>query len=232
MDGNPVFECLRNNEILSMIGIQCDFVGNKKNKAVADKVVQELGEEIMCIVPDGETGYITHETLATAVRNTNNRIRENGRSAREIITKTDNFTNELIDVAAGNNLQKSSKSQSAREGPIEVGDIVHIRLPRTHKQPPVLDYFSVRTINHDTRKATLQKYTGNQLGSKKYLVKLNDVYLAKNARQERKNSVSDHEQDGNTKRSSSRPPSSKGSVQSKHSIRHRKSSGRPPVATR
>ena len=44
------------------------------------------------ILPDGQSSSIS--TLATAVKNVNNRIRKYGLSSREILLKRDSFTND------------------------------------------------------------------------------------------------------------------------------------------
>ena len=93
VDNAPGFLPLKNDELLRSIGITVDFgrVKNKNDNPTVDKAIQEIEGEIKRLLPNGQ--LISPGMLATAIRNTNSRIRMNGLSAREVIMKRDIFTN-------------------------------------------------------------------------------------------------------------------------------------------
>ena len=192
VDNAPGFQALKNDELLQSVGIKIDFarVKNKNGNPTADKAIQELEGEIKRIVPEG--GPISPGTLATAIRNTNCRIRMNGLSAREVILKRDNFSNDPINFAdedlktykydkrvQNHHYSELSKSQGANYETdvfFNTGDIVHIKTDGT--KHCARDFYLITSINYDTEEVILQKFYGTQLRSRKYNVKLSNIYLA------------------------------------------------------
>ena len=83
---------------LEKLGI-CLQIGSEKNRnknAIADRAISELHAEINRIDPSG--GPITEVTLAKAVCNMNDRVRNNGLSAREVWTKRDAFSGKQLPI--------------------------------------------------------------------------------------------------------------------------------------
>ena len=83
---------------LDKLGIKLEM-GSEKNKnknAIVDRAIDELHGEINRIDPTG--GKITEVTLAKAVCNCNERVRDSGLSAREIWTKRDQFTGRQLPI--------------------------------------------------------------------------------------------------------------------------------------
>ena len=191
VDNAPGFLPLRSDEFLRNLGILIDLtrIKSKNDNPTVDKAIQELEAETKRLLPEG--GKLCPSTLATAIRNTNTRIRMNGLSAKEVITKRDAYTNEPINFndeylmaykysKRTENHKYSEKSKSkggepAAKAPVSIGDIVHIKMEGSkHK---VRDFYLVMNVDHDLALANLQKFNGNQLRSKVYKVKLSEIYL-------------------------------------------------------
>ena len=97
VDHAPGFKSLQNDKVLRSVGIVLDFgrIKNKNNNPTIDRAVQEVEHEIKCLALSG--GPITPGLLATALGNSNQRIRLNGLSAREILLKRDDCSSNPID---------------------------------------------------------------------------------------------------------------------------------------
>ena len=192
VDDAPGFIALQTDNVLTNFGIQIDL-GRTKNvnkNATADKAVQEIEKEIKRLVPDG--GPITPSTLALAVSNVNSRIRFNGLSAREIGLKRDQYTGEPLSFPDSelaiarqkarernhkySELSKAKGGKPATSANVNKGDLVHIKAEGDKHTSR--DFYLVVNINTDEGGAVLQKFVGNQLRSKKYLVKLTEIYQA------------------------------------------------------
>ena len=192
VDDAPGFIALQTDNVLTNFGIQIDL-GRTKNvnkNATADKAVQEIEKEIKRLVPDG--GPITPSTLALAVSNVNSRIRFNGLSAREIVLKRDQYTGEPLSFPDSelaiarqkarernhkySELSKAKGGKPATSANVNKGDLVHIKAEGDKHTSR--DFYLVVNINTDEGGAVLQKFVGNQLRSKKYLVKLTEIYQA------------------------------------------------------
>ena len=192
VDNASGFVSLKDDRYLKNIGIEIDLsrLKNKNSNPTIDKAVQELEHELKRLLPNGEAA--SPSTLATAVRNINNRIRLYGLSAREIILKRDSITNsELIfsdkDLssfkyakrAENHGYSERSKARgaaSAEEASVVSGDIVHLKADGTKHQ--VRDFYLVMDINAPKKMVTVQKFCGNQLRSKQYHIRLNELYKA------------------------------------------------------
>ena len=177
VDNAPGFMPLENDEILRSVGICLDSgrVKNKNKNPTVDKAVQELEGELKRLLPDG--GKSSTSTLATAVRNTNSRVRSNGLSAREIIMKRDNFTNDPINFSDDHlksfkyekrvqnhfhsAVSKSRGGSSPEDVTFNSGDIVHIKSDGTKHR--VRDFYLIANVDYDQEDVYLQKFCGNRL---------------------------------------------------------------------
>ena len=155
-----------------------------------DKAIQELEEELKRLLPGGQAA--SPSTLATAVRNTNNRIRLYGLSAREIVLKRDSYTNAGLDFSdsdlssfkhskrvenhAHSERSKGRGANAAIDTSVDIGDIVHVKKDGSKHQ--VRDFYLVVEVDIQQKMSTLQKFCGYQLRNKKYSVKLNEIYKA------------------------------------------------------
>ena len=190
VDNATGFLPLKNDKFLKNLGIEIDLsrVKNKNGNPTVDKAIQELEEELKRLLPNGETCSLS--TLSTSVRNVNNRVRIYGLSAREIILKRDSHTNNELNFTdtdlssfkyakrlvnhKHSEYSKCNRSNPASEAAVNVGNIVHIK--KDGSKHRVRDYYLV--VEVDIPMATIQKFCGNQLRSKKYLVKFNEIYEA------------------------------------------------------
>ena len=192
VDNATGFKSLKDDKYLKEIGIEIDLsrIKNKNSNPTVDKAIQELEEELKRLLPDGRAA--SPSTLATAVRNTNNRIRLYGLSAREIVLKRDSFTNTGLEFSDSDlssfkhakrveNHTHSERSKgrgadAAIDTIVNTGDIVHIKTDGSKHQ--VRDFYLVVDVDIQQKMSTLQKFCGNQLRGKKYSVKLNEIYKA------------------------------------------------------
>ena len=190
VDSAPGFLALRNDKLLGSIGIRLDFgrVKNKNKNAPVDKAVQEVELEIKRLAPEG--GSISAGTLALAICNLNNRIRGTGLSAKEVITKRDSITdepllfedeqlklfryNKRIQNHPHSEASKAQGGKVAHDALVTKGDVVHIKSEGSkHK---AREFYLVTDVHYDKSEALIQKFCGSKLQSKRYLVKLPDVY--------------------------------------------------------
>ena len=78
--------------------------------------------------------------------------------------------------------QPSSEASKARGHPpavkaiISTGDIVHVKNEGT--KHTARSFYLVTSVNYETGEAYIQKYCGDQLRAKRYLVKLEEIYSA------------------------------------------------------
>ena len=91
VDNAPGLLSLKNSKLLSSIGITLDFgrIKNKNQNPTIDKVIQEVEQEIIRILPSGEP--LNPCTLAIVISNTIKRIRAHGLSSKEVLFKRDIF---------------------------------------------------------------------------------------------------------------------------------------------
>ncbi len=190
VDNATGFLSLKDDQYLKNVGIEIDYsrVKNKNSNPTIDKAIQELENELKRLLPDGQPSSIS--TLATAVRNINNRIRQHGLSSREIITKRETFTNKDLEFSdsdlsnfkhtkrhENHNYSERSKANGgaiATEASIDVGDIVHVKNEGSkHK---ARDFYLVVEVDMVQHLASLQKFCGSQLRSKRYTVRFNEIY--------------------------------------------------------
>ena len=177
VDHAPGFQALKNDEILASVGIKLDFgrLKNKNQNPTVDKAIQEVEYEIKCLAPGG--GSITPGLLATALSNSNHRIRSNGLSSKEILFKRENFSSEPIQFNDGDVLEfryekrlqnhpysersKSKNMPSKNNFSFVKGDIVHIKGESSkHK---ARELYLVTSVDYDNQMADVQKFTDQQL---------------------------------------------------------------------
>ena len=143
VDGATGFVALKDDNVLKEQGIALDYgrVKNPNKNPVIDKGIQELENEFLKAELEGKS--LTSAMIDTTIRQLNSRIRHNGLSAREIITKRDQITGYQLEFTdedisrSQNELREqnhlySSKSkakggQPAAKGGIQIGDLVFIK---------------------------------------------------------------------------------------------------------
>ena len=143
VDGATGFVALKDDILLKEQGIALDYgrVKNPNKNPVIDKGIQELEKEFLKAELEGKS--LTSAMIDTSIRRLNSRIRHNGLSAREIITKRDQITGYQLEFTdediskCQNELREqnhlySSKSkakggQPALKDGVQVGDLVFIK---------------------------------------------------------------------------------------------------------
>ena len=189
VDEAPGFSILVKDKILNQLGITIE-IGRTKNvnkNPTAERAVQEVEKEFKRLLPAG--GQISPGTLAIATSNLNNKIRFNGLSALEILTKRDQFTGHDLDfngqdIAANRKEKNESNHQSSaisksKGGPnatlanVCEGDLVHVK--KKGDKHLCRDIYLVKKLC-DTEYSILNKFVGNQLRAKEYKVKLSEIY--------------------------------------------------------
>ena len=188
VDNAPGFLPLKSDSTLSSHNIQLDYgrIHNKNKNPVIEKGIRELGSEILRLVPEG--GAISSQQLAVIVNQLNSRIRNGGLSAWEILCQRNQYTGEQIDVndlvlseQQGQlrvaNQQYSSKHKArgnppAQEANIVKGSLVYIKSDGNKTRGR--DRFIVVEVNGDS--CVVQKFVKSQLRSKRYPLKLTEVY--------------------------------------------------------
>ena len=192
VDTAPGFKALKGDKFLRSIGIEMDFgrIKDKNQNPSVDKAIQDLEKEIKRLAPNA--GPISAGLLAVAVCNTNSRVRRCGLSAKEIMTKRENYSGNPLffedqDISSNRyegrlqNHHSSAKSKSlgaepARSAEVSVGDIVHVKSEGSkHK---VRDFYLITEIDEEQSIAYIQKFCGNTLREKQYRVKLTEIYPA------------------------------------------------------
>ena len=188
VDSAPGLLSLQKDPLLSKNGITLD-IGNVKNKnknPVAERAVQELGNELVRVHPDG--GPITNVMLAMATANMNTRIRCDGLSSREIWTQRDQITGEQLPIddqmiilsqheARSANHPASERSKApgrsaTRQPDIDIGQLVYLREDRD-KTRTRDKYIVVATTGIMCQ---VRKFTKSQFRTKTYNVKKSECY--------------------------------------------------------
>lgn len=188
VDPAPGFASLGDDEILKQYGfaVEVGRIKNPNKNPVAEKCVAELGDELLRVCPEG--GTISPLSLAVATANLNTRIRNRGLSAREMWLQRDQFTNAQIPFS---DLQVVRQQQSLRlrnhptserskapgccprpATPVQVGDLVYITSDgsKTSARNRYL------VVSVDGLWCNVRKFTGSQLRSTSYRVKLSECY--------------------------------------------------------
>lgn len=188
VDPAPGFASLANDEELRRLRISVEIgrVKNANKNPVAEKCIAELGDEFLRICPEG--GSVTPLTLAIATANLNTRIRDRGLSAREMWYQRDQFTNSQLPLSDlhlirqqhsqrlhNHPASEKSKAPSGRLPSfpvVQVGDLVYITSDgsKTHARDRYL------VVSIDRPWCNVRKFTGSQLRSTSYRVKLAECF--------------------------------------------------------
>ena len=189
VDTAPGFQGLRNDATLNSIGITIDFgrIKNKDSNSVVDKGIQELEQEILKHDPSGSP--LTSLQLQMIVDTLNTRVRNRGLSAKEIILKRDQFTQQTInvkdkmlseqqtDIRTKNHIpssrSKATAISKASDAPVVEGDLVYIKSEKQKNK--TRDRYIVTGLNNN--KALLQKLN-DKFMSRQYEVPLTHIYPA------------------------------------------------------
>ena len=188
VDTAPGFKPLQKDPTLSSHNIALDFgrIHNKNKNPVIEKGIRELGSEILRVCPEG--GAITTEQLAVITNQLNSRIRGRGLSAWEILNQRDQFTGEQIDIddlslsekqseqrATNQEISAKHKAQGkppASEASVTKGTLVYIKSEGDKTR--ARDRYLVVGVGEGF--CTVQKFIKSQLRSKRYQLKLTEVY--------------------------------------------------------
>ena len=191
VDPGKGFESIAAKKSLSKSNVTLE-VGAPKNvnkNPVAEKSVSEFHAEIARLIPSG--GPIDEVTLSLAIGNMNSRIRHGGLSATEVWHQRDMFTGVQLPIKDLDVIRSKadvrekghlpSAKYKARGSVLEsstrpyLGEIVYIYQDRD-KTRSRDRYIVVKT---DRYKTHCQKFTGNQIRSKVYIVDNADVIKVK-----------------------------------------------------
>ena len=179
-------EAETDGSVFKKFGIKLD-VGrpvNPNKNAVAENAVKEAEKEILKYKP--ETKTLTEEDLTVVSKIMNERIRNRGVAAKEILTRRDLITNKPKNISdsklSGDQFDKriSSNKQSAdRKKPqrpeleFHVGDVVYVRNQRSKHQPR--EQYIVTRLEKDF---LLVQKIHSRFGNKEYTVYPNEIMKA------------------------------------------------------
>jgi hypothetical protein len=188
IDPGPGIAALVDDPILKSHDISLDLgrTKNKNKNPVAEKSVQEIGNEILKISPKG--GPITDTTLSLATSACNSRIRRDGLSARELWTQRDQHTGRQLPLEDREIIKSQYNSRSRNhpisarskcrgkssplESHISVGDLVYVKSERSKLQ--ARDKYIVTSLSGGTCK--IHKFTNSQIRGKVYDMKICELY--------------------------------------------------------
>ena len=187
-DPAPGLKALENDALLKKHRIVVD-VGRIKNlnkNPVAERAVQEIEEVITRMETHNEA--LNDISLAVLTARLNNKIRLNGLSSREILMQRDQYSNVPIPIndkeiilekhaRAINDHESSEKSKSGGNPPlrplnVNIGDLVHLYNDKD-KHHPRSRYI---VTGKDGMWLQIRKFTGSQLRTLAYKVKLEEVF--------------------------------------------------------
>ena len=172
------------DSILNKLGVQIDLgrTFNKNKNPVIENAIKEFHKEHLRINPNG--GPISETELILIVKNMNSRIRYRGLSAKEILLQRDQISHENRPVS-DNDLSEEQYKKRSLNHPKETittkqdftcGDIVFLKADvnklRGREMYRIVDIFQ----KQGEQWAFIQK-TEKQFRSKKYEVKLSEVFL-------------------------------------------------------
>ena len=187
-DNFSSFKNLVKDPLLKEKGIQLDLgrAVNKNKNPVAERAIRELEDELLRMDPSGAAA--SSWTLYLATASLNQRIRWSGLSAREMLFRRDQFTNDPIETSdsalieaqlkrRNDSHHPSARSKAAhadrpQEEEIKAGDIVYLRHGKSKHHPR--DRFLV--TGEDAFGFTeIRKFAGNQLREAAYKVKPSEL---------------------------------------------------------
>ena len=188
VDGATGFLSLKDDPILKEQGISLEFgrVKNPNKNPIIDKGIQEFEKELL--VAGYEDKELTSASLDTCLRLLNSRIRHTGLSAKEMVTRRDQITGEILhadDVDLANaqkslrdkNHEFSSKSKARGGKPpanacIDVGDLVYIKNEgdKFHSRPRYI------VTSRSADLCTLKKMANGKIMAKPIEVPIQDLF--------------------------------------------------------
>jgi hypothetical protein len=188
IDNAPGLVPLVNDEFLLDHGIKLILgrIKNPNKNPVADKAVEELGNEILRISPEG--GPISQTTLAVATSLCNSRVRRDGLSSLELWTQRDQITGDQLPISDteviknqndSRNRNHMSSAKSKFKGKeinnhpgLSVGSLVYMRSERDKTQARCK--YIISSIDGNWCK--ISKFVKSQIRAKQYKVKLSEIY--------------------------------------------------------
>jgi hypothetical protein len=188
VDCAPGLAALCKDKTLDKYGITLELgrVKNVNKNPVAERAIEELGRELLNIVPEG--GPISASTLAIATSNMNMRIRRGGLSSRELWTQRDQITGDQLPVndqyvicdqllSRSSNHAASAQCKARSKVPctvpdIQVGDLVFLHKDRDKTR--ARDRYIVTQISDEWCK--VRKFVKSQFRSKVYDVLISECY--------------------------------------------------------
>ena len=150
---------------------------NPNKNAIAENAVRESEKEILKHRPGVKT--LSEEDLAVVMKIMNDRIRNRGRTAKEILIRREVLTNKPLNVSDSQlsseqfekRLETNKKAQTRREGPAEkqqelhVGDVVYIKAQMSKHQPR--EQYIITRFEQDM---VLVQKLQSKFGSKEYVM--------------------------------------------------------------
>ena len=188
VDSAPGLAALKDDPMLAQQRITLVYgrIKNLNKNPVAERAIQELGNECLRIEPRG--GPLSQSSLALATSHMNMRIRSNGLSAKEMWTQRDQITGEqlpiddrqhILDQHLARLKNHSASSQSKSRGrpamsthTFHVGDLVYLKHEKSKEQ--ARDKYMIVAING--QQCSLRKFTNSQFRARIYDVPISDCY--------------------------------------------------------
>ena len=188
IDHAPGLVPLVNDDILQSHGIKLVLgrIKNANKNPVADKAIEELGNEILRLSPEG--GPISHTTLALATSLCNSRIRREGLSSLELWTQRDQITGDQLTISDSKVIKNQSDSRKmnhitsaiskfkgkhiSNDPGLTVGSLVYVRKEREKTQARC----KYIIVSIDGEWCKISKFVKSQIRAKQYKVKLSEIY--------------------------------------------------------
>ena len=180
-------EAQRDGSVLRDYGITLDIgrAHNVNKNPIAENAIRECEKEILRHKPDKK--HLSAEDLVIIAKRMNERIRNRGVAAKEVLTRRDLMTNEPKNIQDGDlgedqmqkRLKSNQQSQQRRqaadhpENVFHKGDIVYVKSQLSKHQPR--EQFIIMAFPEDM--IQIQKLH-SRLGSKSYLVYQHEVMSA------------------------------------------------------
>ena len=188
IDHAPGLVPLVNDDVLQSHGIKLVLgrIKNANKNPVADKAIEELGNEILRLSPEG--GPISHTTLALATSLCNSRIRREGLSSLELWTQRDQITGDQLPISDSKVIKNQSDSRKmnhitsaiskfkgkhiSNDPGLTVGSLVYVRKEREKTQARC----KYIIVSIDGEWCKISKFVKSQIRAKQYKVKLSEIY--------------------------------------------------------
>ena len=188
-DGALPFQSLVHDRSLHVQGIQLEIgrLKNRNKNPVAEKAVQELELELKRAHPEG--GPISPVNLAIVTATLNNRIRNRGLTAKEIVFQRDSQSGEQLNLDDGHlaqeqhrlrvaNHDSSARSQASVPKPVskvqvQPGDLIYLKADGD--KHTARDIYIVTAVHEEYVYA--KKLVGSQFRAKTYVLKHSEIFL-------------------------------------------------------